>query len=82
MHYFRLPKLGSYLGFRWIVESYLVEEAFDKGGEKEKEYNQMIEDLKKDHEEKIADMKAELEEKEAKENYQEDEAYINLRLEY
>lgn len=34
MHYFRLPKLGSYLGFKWEIESYLVEEAFDKGGEK------------------------------------------------
>lgn len=32
MHYFRLPKLGSYLAFEWIIESYLVEEAFDKGG--------------------------------------------------
>lgn len=36
MHYFRLPKLGSYVGFKWVIESYLVEEAFDKGGEKEK----------------------------------------------
>ena len=34
VHYFRLPKLGSYLCFQWPIQSYLVEEAFDKGGEK------------------------------------------------
>lgn len=48
IHYFRIPKLGSYAAYAMVVKSFLFEEGLDKGCEEQKKYLQQKQEAEKE----------------------------------
>lgn len=84
VHYFRIPKLGSYAAFAMVVKSFLYEEALDRGCEEQKKYLQQKEDAEKERESKLNELKTEIEEVEKKDDEaaKTSEEFLALKAQY
>ena len=66
MHYFRLPKLGSYIAIPLVYQSYLTENIFDVALEARLKYQEERSDFQKAQDDALKEIQTEIENAEQK----------------